>query len=174
MIHIIVYSTTNTAANSWPGANRYYRFSGPDCQRPSNLTVTNVTTNSISVSWSDTAENHIVEYGTDVSGSNSNVRVTTAANSYTITGLNDATVYTIYISSLCHSGADTSWHSAISQRTHTNCIAFNPPYIDDFNSYSSSPYPDSLSGSIPPDCWAFRATGSNTSSDDLWPRIAPC
>lgn len=124
---------------------------------PTNLTVTNITDNSISLTWEcNPAVNYwTVEYSTDgQTWSNFNSAVTSA----TITGLNSNTNYKIRVISAC--GANVAGDPSNVLTATTACALYDLPYAEDFEGFTSS---TSWSSSVMPDCWEAYKEGTSTS-----------
>ena len=130
----------------------------PSCWHPVNPSASNITSDGATISWDGTAANYVIEYGpagfTEGTGTTVNV---TGATTYTLTGLTPITEYTVYIYSDCGSeGLST----AVSVNFKTGCVAISVPYLEDFDSYTtSSTYTDN--NGIAPDCWTTYS--ANTS-----------
>ena len=120
------------------------------CAAPSNLTITNVLSNSVTLSWVENgrANQWQIEYGpqgfTPGTGS-----TTTAAtnNGYQLMGLSPNTAYDIYIRANCGGGF---YSTPVSGNFFTDCASITAadlPYGDNFDSYAST-----ADASINP-CW---------------------
>ena len=108
----------------------------PSCWHPANPMVTNVASDGATISWDGTAANYVIEYGpagfTEGTGTTVNV---TGATTYTLTGLNETTSYTVYIYSDCGSeGLSTG----ISINFQTTMLPAALPYSTDFTSTTDS------------------------------------
>ncbi len=80
------------------------------CIGPTNITTSNVTLDSVDVSWTENSgatswEIEAVEAGSTPTG----IGIPVNANPYTLTGLNSSTEYTIYVRSGCGSGNFSDW-----------------------------------------------------------------
>ena len=112
------------------------------CSYPSNLTAV-PGAHTIDLVWSSTASSpdFVIEYH-----DNNNSVWTTAGNTfdttYTVTGLNAATIYYLRVGLIC--GNDTLWANT---NTATTCDLVNLPYYEEF---------DSPTGTLPP-CWDYTA-----------------
>ena len=130
----------------------------PSCWHPVNPSASNITSDGATISWGGTATNYVIEYGPVgfAQGTGTMVNVP-GAMSYTLTGLTPITEYTVYIYSDC--GAD-GLSTAVSVNFKTGCVAISVPYLEDFDSYTtSSTYTDN--NGIAPDCWTTYS--ANTS-----------
>ena len=110
--HTVAYGPTTTTRSSWPGVNRYYEFTPVivTCPRPSDLTLSNVTSDAATLSWTPggAESSWILSDGTNT--------YTALDTFYTFTGLSPMTDYTLSVRALC-SASDTSGHKSISVRT---------------------------------------------------------
>ena len=107
----------------------------PDCPHPTHLTVSNIGTNSVELTWDElgSATEWIIQYddvnftpGSQQPTANSQLATT---NPYTLTGLDSSTTYYVYVASYCN--PDTSDYVGISFTT----LAAAPsslPYSCDF------------------------------------------
>jgi hypothetical protein len=113
------------------------------CDEPVNLSVSNITTNEATISWvGGSASQWQIQWGiagfTIGNGTIVNVNSTT----YTLTGLNAASSYSVYVRSLCP-GLDTSdWIGPVSFTTL--CGAVTATYVQNFDGVT----PPAL-----PNCW---------------------
>ena len=84
----------------------------PQCQAPSNLSLTNITASSADVSWSAGSETswdwQVVPSGTTPNETGTN----TTTNPLSINGLNSNTSYDFYLRALCDDGSVSGWVSS--------------------------------------------------------------
>ena len=100
----------------------------PGCiQRPTHLTVTGATTNTISIAYDGLSTNTYLVSWTDTTGATSSA--TTTGNTYTITGLANLMHYDITVAGICASG-DTS--EAFTTASTTTVGGINTPYFTGF------------------------------------------
>ena len=108
----------------------------PACWHPVNPMVSNITHDGATITWDGTAANYVIEYGpagfTEGTGTTVNV---TGATTYTLTGLNETTTYTVYIYSDC--GAD-GLSTGVSVNFQTTMLAVALPYSTDFSDPTDS------------------------------------
>ena len=135
----------------------------PTCPKPLSLTATAVTSNSITLGWTDlsTASSWNIEYGQGTFNPGSGVGTLEIANSnpYTITGLAANTSYTFYVQADCGSG-DLSYFSP-AYTVSTACAAIDSlPFVENFDSHSGT---TSGSANNLPSCWNYINTGTNSS-----------
>ncbi|MBR4786535.1 MAG: fibronectin type III domain-containing protein [Bacteroidales bacterium] len=107
----------------------------PTCPRPTNLTATNATETSISLSWTEagTAHDWIVEYGPMgfTQGSGTTVQVQNTPST-TITGLTASTTYDFYVKADCGGGDQSSYSLKLTASTTMTPTAL--PYTANFSS----------------------------------------
>ena len=137
----------------------------PTCPRPISLTATAVTSNSITLGWTDlsTASSWNIEYGqgTFTPGSGVGTSETAYSNPYTITGLTANTSYTFYVQTDC-GGGDLSYFSS-AYTVSTACGAVDSlPFAENFDSYAGATS-TSVSVNNLPNCWSYLNTGTNSS-----------
>jgi hypothetical protein len=81
----------------------------PSCQRPRQITSSNITTTTASLHWSAPGANYFeIEYGPAGFAHGSGNIVTSSADSVTLYGLNHSTRYEVYVRGLC-TATDTSF-----------------------------------------------------------------
>ncbi len=106
----------------------------PSCPKPTHLTASNPTTNTISLSWTEngSASNWVVEYGPVgfAHGAGTTVNVT-GTPSTTVTGLNGGTMYDFYVKSDCGGGDVSAWSLLATGTTLCDAIT-QYPYTEDF------------------------------------------
>ena len=138
----------------------------PDCQTPTQLTVTGVTTSSISLDWVETGHATAWEivYGEPGFNPDSTNFVLTDHKPFTLGNLNASTTYQIYLRAGCSESEHSEWCSPVT--ITTECAPMDIPYTENFNGYaaSSGTYPLSSYPNDPmPLCWTFlnRSTSSS-------------
>lgn len=119
------------------------------CDSVVGITIDTTTTTSIDISWSDA--NNTGSYTVKVSSTNDAsaafLTTTTTATSYSITSLNPASTYYIFVFANCASGMS----DANSIKAHTACdIVSTFPFTEDFEGFMAS----SAAGSETQPCWA--------------------
>lgn len=133
------------------------------CDRPYDLTSTDVTPNSVSLHWEgDDTATYIVDYrlaGT----TGGDLFDTVVGLSHTVTGLAANTSYSFWVKKRCDDTTYSNWTSNITVRTL--CGYESVPFLEDFESYTGSTY--STAGVLP-DCWESYTNGT---SDVYYPHI---
>ncbi len=81
---------------------------GPTCRRPTGLTVSNVTLDSAVLSWTSDADNFDIEVNETI------VAEGVSGNSYTLTGLVNASVYNVRVRTNCSDGDVSNWTNPVS------------------------------------------------------------
>ena len=103
------------------------------CDVPTNITTSNITATSVTVSWTGTA----VSYEVTVTGSGQPITQTVNENSCTIDGLSPAKSYQVKVRATCENGLVTDWSTPVTFYT------LEGSGIDDINAtYSVSLYPN--------------------------------
>jgi hypothetical protein len=127
--------------NSSTGILSVFGFSyiaAGSCIAPDSITVSNLTSNSATVSW--TAVPGVSSYELYRSTSNAapvgsttptDTGITTATKN--ITGLSPAISYNIWVRSNCGGGSVSEWSPVMANFT-TPCLSVDTPYTEDFNS----------------------------------------
>ncbi|MDX5448124.1 MAG: PKD domain-containing protein [Bacteroidota bacterium] len=143
----------------------------PSCFPPQDLTVDTATFNGLGVTWTGSAANYIVEWGTcgyiQGTGAGKIGVDTVAANSYLITGLNSNTCYDIYVQALCGPN-DASILQMVSGNTLCGIEAL--PYQESFDgpSWSTSTTYDQC-WEISSTSYKFQVDNNSTSSSNTGP-----
>ncbi|WP_417589801.1 fibronectin type III domain-containing protein [Owenweeksia hongkongensis] len=125
----------------------------PTCPKPSNLSVSSTSSNSVTLSWTTGgATNWNIEYGTPGFTIGTGTRVTATTNPFVVTGLNSSTSYDFYVRDSC-SATDTSfWVGPIN--TTTDCLPLLAPFTENFDGSPWAVGPNfNDTGSIG-QCWA--------------------
>ena len=108
-------------------------FTTPNCLRPMEVAVAEITDNSVSVSW--TSRNEETEWQVAVvpAGSDADEATpeTVTSNPCTILNLADNTEYDVYVKAVCGSGETSEWALPVSFRTR--CLPTDViPYTENF------------------------------------------
>ena len=141
-----VFSNSYTITGYLPKCTFTYEAgSGDICYRPKGLTITNISSDGVDITWVDTL-NTSATY--DIVAINNDDTMVLATNytgfSYSISGLTANTAYTIGVRSVCSAESASSWLSSVCR---TSCADISElPYRDGFESYVSG------SGNFPV-CW---------------------
>ena len=109
----------------------------PLCQAPTELTVSDITTNSAVLSWTSEANSFDVELDGDV------IAQEITETTYTLNDLDPGTIYTVRVLAHCDEG-DSEWSAEKSFLT--DCEAFDLPYEYDFDDMLTSDNPEAY-------CW---------------------
>ena len=134
------------------------------CPTPTDLTVSNVSTTSADLSWTENGEATSWNIKVDDGTTENIVMVTT--NPYTLTNLTPSSAYTVSVQAACSASDQSLWSSGVA--FHTACDAISAPYTEDFNSYlttaTSTTAPSSYPNDELPLCWSFLNRSANSSS----------
>lgn len=116
------------------------------CVPVHDVTVDNISEHSAQLTWvPELTTNTWAVYLDD------SLVATTTTPSYTLTGLNSNTQYTVGVSEICPSGSTST---AVTRMFQTLCDAFALPYFEEFDQA-----PAIGSERILTDCWVFHKTG---------------
>ncbi|WP_170828436.1 T9SS type A sorting domain-containing protein [Chryseobacterium soldanellicola] len=114
------------------------------CIEPDNVSASNITTNSATISWSavsGVSSYEIYQSTSNTPPSSSATPTSTGITGATtnLTGLTSATTYYVWVRSNC--GASTSDWNAVGVNFTTPCGAVNAPYSEDFDSTAIASLP---------------------------------
>ena len=125
----------------------------PTCATPIDVTVSNITTHTATVSWTGLIDNYVVAYGTgtDPSAMDS---MTVNGSTVTLTGLAGNTTYNLFVRSVC-SGGRSTWSPMVSFTTE--CELLEMPYVEGFESYNTT---GSSNNNFSVDCWHRFSNGT--------------
>ncbi|MDR2980114.1 MAG: fibronectin type III domain-containing protein, partial [Bacteroidales bacterium] len=101
------------------------------CEIPTELTISNISTDSLNLSWTEIEDipEYLVEYGVLGFTTGTGVVLSSEENQITITGLLPNINYQFYVRSVCDNG-DTSAYSAATSALTTQAPASLPYYCD--------------------------------------------
>ncbi|MCF8219375.1 MAG: hypothetical protein K9J21_10395, partial [Bacteroidales bacterium] len=116
----------------------------PTCPAPTAIASSNVTDNSADISWTSSAANTNLEWGTAGFTPGSGTYVSDVSNPYTISGLTATTSYDVYVQDSCSSTDVSVWKGPI---TFTTSAALQ-----------SLPFTDGFEGTL--DAWSFTGSGT--------------
>ncbi|MBR5725557.1 MAG: fibronectin type III domain-containing protein [Muribaculaceae bacterium] len=129
----------------------------PSCPKPTNLTASNPTSTTITLSWTEngTSSDWVVEYGavgfTPGTSAGTTVNVT-GTPSTTITGLTSSSTYDFYVKSDCGGGDESPW--SVKATGSTLCDAITQlPYTQNFDANPWTSLPGSGTVALMPNCW---------------------
>jgi hypothetical protein len=85
----------------------------PTCDVPTNVTTSNLTANTVTVTWTGSA----AQYEVKIIGGGQTITETVTTNSYTTEALTQETPYTVEVRALCDNGLTSDWTAAQSFTT---------------------------------------------------------
>lgn len=85
----------------------------PTCDVPTNVTTSNLTANTVTVTWNGTA----AQYEVKIIGGGQTITETVNTNSFTTQALTQETPYTVEVRALCANGLNSDWTAALSFTT---------------------------------------------------------
>jgi len=102
-------STCGISSTLLPAQGLTFRYAPTSCPSPTNLTATQITTNSATLSWTNpvTGGSFTVEYGPVGFTPGSGTTINTSSTSTTITGLSALTSYSFYVQKSCGAGSSS-------------------------------------------------------------------
>ncbi len=141
-----IFSVAQGSATSFTNGATIHSFvatcTPPECARPNNVTVSNVSTSSADVNWIPIGNGSSwnVEYG--VSGFALGAGTSVDANDTTITlsNLTSSTMYDVYVRTYCANGDTSSWTNVRSFTTPCDDIT-TMPYSENFDGNNLIPHP---------------------------------
>ena len=110
-------------------------YETPSCAMPENLNVSNITTDSADLSWTDNnggTSAYIIEYRESGTATWNSVTTAIGATSYTLTGLNSATSYEWQLTADCGGGSTSITIAGDNFITLGTCGTFTVSLIDSF------------------------------------------
>jgi gliding motility-associated-like protein len=114
----------------------------PACSEPYDVTAGDITINSASISWisgnAETAWEIIMQNPGLAAPGNSSVGTPVTSATYLKTGLTPNTPYAVYVRSNCATDGNSPWAEPLMIRT--DCIAFDTPFHEGFETYSQTKY----------------------------------
>jgi hypothetical protein len=131
---------TNNSGNDgsvWTGVSNS-TCAPPSCLTPIGLSVGNITSSSVDISWAGgaNATSYVVEYGTTGFTQGSGLTTSSAASSATISALASATDYDFYVMSFCGAADSSTWAGPISATTTPGCGDSFGPYCYGAGAYT--------------------------------------
>ena len=135
----------------------------PTCLKPTELTVTGVSTNTVSLSW--TAGDSQTAWQIMLNDEEENL-IMAESNPFTIEDLIASTSYTAKVRAYCDEDSQSDWSSEVSFTTTCEAIS-DLPWNEDFNAYTgstSSTVPTGYPNDEMPNCWQFLNRSNNSST----------
>ncbi|MGB0978041.1 MAG: PKD domain-containing protein [Croceimicrobium sp.] len=107
------------------------------CYAPSNISVSGVGTNSASLSYIAFGTSHQYSLvNSSTAGPSSGTITTTNSLNASISGLNAASLYCVYVRTICAPGDTSAWAGPVC--FNTACQTFTAPYLEDFETATSA------------------------------------
>ena len=138
------------------------------CVPPVNVTSTAVTSNSVTLEWTEagSAASWMIEYGPSGFTPGNGTEVTATTHPFTVTGLSPLTQYDFYIQSQCGSTLSSDMSDVYTVATACGLIS-SLPFTENFDAYVGS---TTTSVNNLPYCWSNHNTGTTYSG---YPIIYP-
>ena len=125
----------------------------PSCQRPSDVSIMNVTHNSVSFGWTDNSQSHswLVAVVPADSLPHQALSSMVTENPCTITNLSANREYDVYVKAICSNGDESEW--SLKSTFRTQCLPnSNLPFVENFSTTEGGDFPS---------CW-HRSTNNIT------------
>ena len=128
----------------------------PSCLPPTNIVLSNITTNGVSASWDDMTSMGQYDFEYVIQPQNSGLPTTPgifldSQTSLLEDTLNSSTAYELYLRAYC----DTSYSVWVGPYVfNTLCDYFTVPYTENFDAYTQGTF---LNNNVP-DCWTYLET----------------
>ncbi len=123
----------------------------PTCIAPTGLSVSEITSSSVQLSWTSDANAFNVQYKKAVDADWTDVNGTISDNPYTLVGLESNTAYQARIRTYCDATDQSDWTDAVSFTTDCGTVTVFP-FTETFNNITSGI----------PDCWKNSEGTTNT------------
>ena len=147
--------SSNTLYNFIPKTTFTYD-TPPLCMKPSNVTVTDITTTGATVSWTgdSDASYYNVQYMLSSESDWDNATTVTATDmTVDLVGLQPSSTYKVRVQVECSDNTQTNWSSAATFQTACDAITITDSWFEDFEGYTGG-------GNQPFQCWARPLTSS--------------
>lgn len=132
-------------------------FLNGQCEKPSELSITDISTNSANLTWTNgaTETEWEIAYGTpgfnpDTEG----ILENTESKPFTLLGLSPSSSYQVYVKAICSAGNESEWSDPL--QFNTLC----PAFMGNINESFESP-------AAPPICWTVVYGSSNPPATNL-------
>lgn len=150
-------SGTSTAGHYWDDV--YWEVK-PSCLPPTNVTTGTITASNAQLSWTPSTSNPTSSYDIYYSTSNTSPTSSTTPNivghtspNVTISPLNPATTYYVWVRSSCSSSDKSTWTNAVN--FVTQCDVLTGSYFEGFEGYTGT---TNGTAGVLPACWTNLGT----------------
>lgn len=164
-----VPANARLAFNHMANATYYYWFVDdinigvtPTCLRPSDVTISDITTTSATIAWTDNNTTAPQGWTIELNGT---TEVAAATNPYTLEDLTVATIYTVRVKANCTDEDMSDWSNEVTFATECDAVAA-AGYVEDFTAYASS---EISTEGVLPTCWAAIFAGTD---NDYAPHVS--
>ena len=128
----------------------------PTCIAPTGLSVSEITSSSVQLSWTSDADNFNVQYKKAADADWTDVNGTISDNPYTLDGLESNTGYQARVRTYCDATDQSDWTNAVSFTTDCGAVTVFP-FTETFNNITSGI----------PDCWN-NSEGTTNTINNRW------
>ena len=151
---VIVWNNDNSVGNQTPLAIDNLIFKERTCFLITNLTQSDATANSVTITYDNPNDGAMVQYAVSTTTSINDTisgNITAATGSLEITGLMSSTPYTIFLRAVCSEDDQSMWSSVDAS---TACgVVSTFPLVENFDRET-----------FPPACWSVAPVQGNTST----------
>ena len=149
--------------NSWSGISQEnfipkttFSYGTPSlCSKPTNVTATNITTSSATITWNGdaNASSYNIEYmlSSETDWTNALTATVVGDTATTLTGLQPSSTYKVRVQVECSDNTQTVWSSVATFQTNCDAITITDSWIEDFEGYVGN-------NEQPFQCWATPVT----------------
>jgi hypothetical protein len=145
------------ASFTWGSAHDYTIniVPAPSCSSPTDLTVTNISSDAAVVSWNALAGQNTweIQYGAPGFTPGQGTSVVTTNNPHNLIGLVDNTSYDVYVRAICAPGDTSVWRGP--ETFTTICVIYTAPFVENFDgsNWVSGSETNNI-GSLIDGCWS--------------------
>lgn len=145
---IFEWRNDNNGGSQPPAAIDNVNFMIPSCAIPDHFTSSNITHESVTLSWhaNNIGDQFELQYGQEGFNLGSGTSIFVSDTLHLLTNLSYLTKYEVYVRQICAASDSSDWVGPVQFKT--SCPPyFTTPFIEDFNN-----------GSLP-DCWTIQSDG---------------
>lgn len=146
------YRNSNFAVNSAVSIDDFDIHEQPTCPKPSGLSVTATSANSVTLSWTTGgASNWQIEYGPSGFSQGAGTVVQATTNPFTVTGLSSSTTYDFFVRDSCSATDLSGWFGRVTGAT--DCLPILAPFTENFDGASWTSGPNFNDTGTVAQCW---------------------
>lgn len=129
----------------------------PSCARPSNLSVSDITTSSAVLHWEGGAPQYEVDYALEGTAPGAGTTANVTSNTLSISSLEPSENYRFYVKAICGSDDSSIW--TLAETFSSDCHTLSPPFEEEGFAV------------VPPLCWSGargQLSNSTTFTDNVY------